>query len=241
MEEIEDKGGEEKGYSREEVEQMINDALEKQKGGDDQTQVLSKLVTLLEDKDKGKEHVFEGDRGYVAQEDIDEDDRMEMPEVFFTHQFGYHIVDDKRNGHPVRTPYGNEIVFKPIATKMRQNGPDMDHVHISTYATYSKREAEWLKEHSLYGIKFFSRMDEAEKNTIQRSTLVARFYMQYQGMSASQLIQQCKNYNLTPGETAVEMRQMLAEVKADEALREKGKRSKEILEGAQKDHEAINS
>lgn len=92
---------------------------------------------------------------YTDIRDIDPDDFMKVPAVFTSYGTGYVIVDDKRNGRPVRTPYGNLIKFKFSASRITRVGRTEQYSSFCSYTTHSKKEAEWLRNHTKYKIEFF--------------------------------------------------------------------------------------
>lgn len=247
VEETERQDGSSEGkYSEEDVKKMIDEQLKEVKnkessGSSDVGEAMEKLATLLSEKQNGKKDLeFAGDRKYVSIEDIDPEDRMESPAIFFTHQYGYLIVDDKRNGHPVPTPFGNKIQFNLMASKKHQKGRDEYHHHIATYSTYSKKEAEWLRNHRLFNIKFFDRIDHATQAHAQEAAAVARYYTELSNLRMSQLIEQAKNAGISVSMERDDMLHALAQNKAKKAAEQRKRVSRSILEGSQEDQEELD-
>lgn len=92
--------------------------------------------------------------GYLDPSLIDEDDILEEKDYvrFYAHVSGYVIVDDLRNGIPIRTPYGNKIEFKYFGSKSSGTGRFEEREHISSYTCKSKKEVEWIRSHTLFGV-----------------------------------------------------------------------------------------
>lgn len=99
---------------------------------------------------------------YYRPEEIDLNDVLKDPVVFYAYGTGYAIADDKRNGKPQLTPFGNTIFFAHQATqKVKVDGKNTQLYSYSTYPSYSKKESQWLREHSRFGIHFFETAKEA--------------------------------------------------------------------------------
>lgn len=148
---------------------------------------------------------------FVNEKDIDPDDLDEKGVLFCAWSTGYFIADDKRQGFPVRTPFGNVLHFKFMGqTKTRD---DNGKVVLNTYSAYlsqSKKEQKWLREHGFFSIKFFETAKEALSADTQLAQKLARYVSTVMGMDQDKVLINCKSYGVPIGDDMRVMRVSLA-------------------------------
>ena len=150
----------------------LKEKAEKSAPVSDTSAVLTELVNQLKEKPDSEKYC--GGNAYVKQEDIDPEDQLEQGVTFFCHQTGHVIVDDKRQGHPVRTPFGEPILFQYQSTKSVKTGRETKLQTLSAYTSWSKMEVNWLKEHSLFGSMFFENHQHALSMDGRRAAILAQ-------------------------------------------------------------------
>lgn len=147
-------------------------------------------------KEKTDYEKFDGKK-FVDVRDIDPEDYDNKGQIFFSYSVGYVIVDDVRNGHPVRTPFGNVIFFQYQASKRTRFGK---YDEISTYCAYishSKKEQAWLREHKYYGAKFFQNVHQAIQIDAYKASKIARAITWVDNLDQHALIKRCKENGVT--------------------------------------------
>lgn len=221
------------GLTKEDVNKLVEERLKEIKGGGSHQDFVEAIKEL-----KGEDV---RDMKYVPEQYIDEDDLMDEPAVFFCYKSGYAIVDDIRNGHSVRTPFGNVIWFKYEASKKRQKGRETNHIHIAKYATRSQKEATWLRDHSMFGVIFFDRLGEASDELATKSALIAAYYDVYRNAKASELITYCQNMGIQPKDSPQTMRIALAQKRAEADLRDQKGRTQDQVETTAKEELIVGS
>ena len=97
----------------------------------------------------------------VTQGQINIEDVMETPVVFYAHNCGYLIVDDSKHGQSVRAPY-KPIMFEFHFNKLTGKGKEQDIINYSKYVCSSKLEYEFLKSHTFFNIIFFESRKDLE-------------------------------------------------------------------------------
>lgn len=104
-----------------------------------------------------------GTRVYPVEE-LPKGDYLEDPVVFFAYSYYYSIFGDKRKGQLVSTPFNRPIKFKVLYRSQRRDrlNKGAETVTVSQAAISSKKEVEWLRQHSLYGIKFFESIKKVQ-------------------------------------------------------------------------------
>lgn len=132
---------------------------------------MERLVALLEQKNHANNLGFAFEGGYATEAQIDPDDVLDPTEwvSFVSHFTSFIIVDDTRNGRAVQAP------FKPIKfvySSSTITAGENDEKNISNTCIYvckSKKELEWLRNHSTFGYYFFDNMKDAKDVTIKKA------------------------------------------------------------------------
>lgn len=130
---------------------------------------------------------------YKDVKDIDPADYDPVGCVFTSYGTGYVIVDDVRQGQPVKTPYGRIFVFKQNLGRITKIGP-----HAETYSalcvfhTRSKREIEWLKQHRKFGIEFFLDSKEALNANAYAAQILSAVNTEVRALDQSDILSRAK-------------------------------------------------
>jgi|GEM_PF-4278457 hypothetical protein len=131
--------------------------------------------------------------------DIDLEDTLDVPVTFFTYCIAYVTLDDKRFGREVKNPAGRRINFKHVQTLRIAGGRPRDDkwIQISTYTTWSKKEAMWLERHSKFNVKFHKTVqkEHAENTELMLAQMEASSYVSALGQH--ELLADYKN-NINP-------------------------------------------
>lgn len=89
----------------------------------------------------------------VSMDEIDPEDVLEDPVLFFCWGSATAIWDDYRNGLAIDTPYKRPIVFYPLS---RMRSKVTGKIQTICFAkVYSKKEAEFVRRHSEWQSKYF--------------------------------------------------------------------------------------
>lgn len=128
---------------------------------------LEKLVDDTIDKKIGRIKTavggesLRGEQIYDAGE-IDETDYLEEPAVFFAYSSFFRIQDDRRFGQNVMIPYGKAARFKRLYRYHKGKSRfDTQTISVCQAVIRSKKIAEWLRSHTLFGVRFFETLDDA--------------------------------------------------------------------------------
>lgn len=146
------------------------------------------------------------------------DDWLETPATFFTFAFGVSIHGDRKRG-VLTTPPNGAIKFKPIlrSKKKGRHGPQV--ISVSSIRVHSKREAEYLRGHSWFGIKFFESVSEAITVDTTWAQKLVEANQSVQSLSDQQIIARCQMENLYIGTDTDTMRKQLVELIAKRNIR----------------------
>lgn len=172
----------------------------------------------------------------IDESQIPTDDYLETPVLFFSPCGGTVIVDDKRQGYRVLPPFGiDEIWFdNPAGTKI-QKGKDLHLIVISTYLCKSKKLAEWLRKHTLFGTKFHESIEQTISRDVVRAQKLSRTMTDVQQYSPHDLIRHAKTYKIEIGTDYDKMRFKLAEVMVDAEESREIHSAEQALLSSQKD------
>lgn len=175
---------------------------------DDITKVIQASVNTR-DRDLNYE-------GGIKEEDIPVDDFIDEGIRFCAPSGGYVIVDDRRKGHRVLIPYNKpHIFFEYEATRRVQQGKYETIAPYSVYISKSKKEAEWLRNHSHYNVLFYESATDAVSADVIRMQKLARMMTLLQHYSLPDLIKRCREYSIAPSEEPSKMRSQLAHAMVD--------------------------
>lgn len=141
----------------------------------DQGDALRQLADILQNNRTGNSNSFSFQETYAAESQIDPEDVLEVQDwvSFVSHFTSYIIVDDTRNGRPVRAP------FKPIAFVYDSHvitagqNDEQNIFNTCTYVCKSKKELEWLRGHSNFGLYFFDSIKAARSITGEKAAKLA--------------------------------------------------------------------
>lgn len=157
---------------------------------------LDRLTDATRDAGTGEDR-FIGVRP-VSMEDIDRDDLMTTPSLFFAYSYAYTVWDDKKFGRTINAPYGAPIKFKMIQRTVDRAIPrSPKFVTVSSTVVYSKKVYNFLKEHSLLGIKFFESANEVRELTASLAEMISIAYGSVQNYTEQEVIVHCRAETIT--------------------------------------------
>lgn len=157
---------------------------------------LAKLLALFT---KSQRNPNDGDKNSnygmppITDSNIDPDDVLTVPAMFFSYSFKYAIYDDVRNGRPVAIPVGI-VKFNPVHRSVQGGGRySPAYSNLSIALVWSKKQVEWLKQHSLFGTYFFENRDGGKNMTPDEQEVRAKAYSSVQSLQGHQLRARCVN------------------------------------------------
>lgn len=168
----------------------------------------------LEDKIKNTSKKVE-DSTYI--DDIT-DDYLEFPVIFFAYENSKFIHGDYRNGREVVAPDG-KIKFETIIRQKRKDRSGGEQViSVSSAKIQSKRQVEFLRNHTHYGITFYEHIDSAKNVDAIWASKLIEANASLARLSDAQIIEKCKRDGVKISSNLTEMRKALLEKIAKEQL-----------------------
>ena len=175
---------------------------------------VQQMLAEFEKKILGKVTDFGRDKSPdISHEEVDEDDILPKGKeiTFFSHSQGKCIMDDKRHGKVSYPPYsemvqGEDGIKRMVSAPYRftkffsremysaQNKKIKKWVCICVVE--SKKRAEWLRKHSLFGIAFYEKMEHAINVDSYMQDKLIETYNYINTLSDTVIIQRCKNENI---------------------------------------------
>lgn len=122
------------------------------------TEELAKALVTIANNSEQAQEAYDPAK-YLSPAQVASDDILEEVVVFWASGFGLVLGDDKKNGIPIRPPYG-AVLFEPVGENRQQRGKDIDVNIWSKHVCESKKELEFLRNHTLFGIRFFEKAGE---------------------------------------------------------------------------------
>ncbi len=128
---------------------------------------------------------------------IDKDDVMDGVAIFFAKSAAYALYDDVRNGHTIRTPYGRSFKFKLLIRQVdKTSARNPVYLSLSALQVRSKKEYEWLKAHTLFGIKFYEQKDGGKEISEDLQDLIVKAWQITSQMDDHTVMQRCNGENI---------------------------------------------
>lgn len=217
--------------SPEQLNELIDRAVEAKIDSKPKINEISNIEKILKTIKESTSDKSINSTGYTRVEDIDPKDVLPEDEyiTFFSPFTGYAIVDDKRKSHMVKLPFGKEsIMFEYQWTKQRPQGKEIELINLSKYVCTSKREAEWLKQHSMYGVKFFVDTKKSINSDMQKMSKVAKYITVLEKMGQSQIMNMYRAMGNEPISDVHAMKIAIASERADAEIKQ-DRRSEEMV------------
>lgn len=185
----------------------------------DQGALLEKLVDKISGN-KSDTNGFIFEHNYVGEHDFDPEDVLEKEDwvTFVSHTVGHVIVDDLRNGKPVRVPFG-KISFEYESTRKVTNGNEVDLYNLCKYTCKSKKELAWLQAHSKYGALFFDNIKGAKSVDGAKAIKLASVMRGLQAMGQHDIINTARNYGLNIGSEINILRGEIAQIIVEQQIK----------------------
>lgn len=178
------------------LEVLVSYAKEKKNGGNSDSNdklaaAIEKLAEASLNANDSADNRFLGRRP-VESVRIDKDDVMDGFAIFFAKSVSFALYDDQRNGFTIKTPYGRAFKFKTlqrVVDKASTRTPV--YMSLSAVVIKSKKEAQWLREHTLFGIKFFERKDDGKEISEDLADKIVKAWQIVSQMDDHTVLQRC--------------------------------------------------
>lgn len=200
-----------------------------QLGQEDLMAMLGELRAELDELKKSETRAFEDDEYNAV------DDYLEVPAVFFCFSQQFNIHADKRRGKESLPPLGF-VKFKPLYRYYRKNERGVDVISVSQAVIRSKEQADWLREHTRFNIKFFENINDVESVDTTLAEKMAEHSGRVGRMSDLQVIEKCKAIGVPVHADLVKLRKELIQDLAENDIKKKENKKKEFF-NAERDDE----
>lgn len=151
----------------------------------DMSVMIAKIVNQIKAGENGGEY---NPYKYFTPEELEPEDVLPEPTIFYAYSTGYVITDDLRNGKSVKTPYGNTIFFNFQATQQVKSRNGIDLQSYCTYPSYSKKEVAWLKQHRFFGMHFFETIKEAIETNSEIASKITKHFSSLSALTPEKII-----------------------------------------------------
>lgn len=189
------------------------------KGSNETVEAITALVEQM--KERPDEEKYGGEDSYTRAEDIDPEDIIPYGQgvTFFSHHVAYVIVDDKRNGHNVRTPFHRAIKFVYQSTRTVKHGKENILHNLSAYTSHSKAEIKWLQEHKFFGTIFFTSHKDAMNIDVIRANKLARIIITLQRVDVSRIIKMASDLGIPQSDDVNVLRIAIAHMQVETQMK----------------------
>lgn len=194
---------------------------------------ITKIIAATKQSAEGIDTNWEAG---IDESKIPVDDYLDKGIMFFSPCGGTCIVDDRRKGQRVLLPYGKKVIWfgQAVATHI-QRGKDMHLIVLSNYLCKSKKEAEWIRNHSLFGTKFFESIEQTVSKDVVKMQKLSRVMTDVQQYSPHELLGHAKSYKVPIGEDFNAIRAGLAQAMVEAEEERENFSAQQALLDTQKD------
>lgn len=171
----------------------------------------AELVKMLADaiKDGNSKKIEKFDK--TAYRDPEPGDMLEYPVVFWSQGLNFVIGDDKDPvGRPIPAPLG-VIVFKPNSAKKIFKGKEANMLILCKHMCQSKKELEFLRNHSVFNIRIFEKATSAETIDTRYASLIAQYSASLKNTEAYRVVEQARTLGIAITDDVDGMRLQIAQ------------------------------
>jgi hypothetical protein len=173
---------------------------------------------------------LETTKAAVSDYDYDEDnpveDFLEQPAVFFAFSTTYSIFGDKRKNRESLPPRDEPVKFEKLYRYQKpssggKRGSEV--ITVSQAVIRSKSTAEWLRGHTLFGIKFFENINKAQNVNVTLAEKMSEMNGVVMNMNDHAVIERAKREQIpiTSGDISLLRKQLVRKLAEDAIKREK--------------------
>jgi len=172
--EVVQKLSKEKDYSKTKTDALLEDMLDAIRQGNEGTRTISL-------------------RQY-SEEEINVDDYLEEPVMVYCYRFLHICIGDTRWGQPVKTPYNRPIRFKPLYRYQKPGVSryDTEIVSMSCAILRSKKERDFIRNHTHFGICYFESPKETHNIERQLADKLVEMSNMLNSMSQFEVIERAR-------------------------------------------------
>tara|TARA_R100000995_G_scaffold84922_1_gene65885 strand:- start:7535 stop:8320 length:786 start_codon:yes stop_codon:yes gene_type:complete len=123
-----------------------------------------------------------------------EDDYLEDPVMFFSYGSTWRVYGDKRRGKIVHAPVDGGIKFSKAYRYERRTAArrGMEIVSVCSVTVQSKALVKWLREHTLFGVKFFESISDASSVDVTFAEKMTEINHMVSNMSDMQAVERAR-------------------------------------------------
>lgn len=204
-----------------------------QNGATDMTRLLQEINKGNPESNKARSYKMP-----VSFDQIDRDDILDKPAIFFCYSSNFFLIDDSRNGQVIQSPYNCVIKFHTILSRIDNlaNG-EQKRVTVCQARVFSKKEAEWLRNHTVFGSRFHEDQDSAERISPEFALKLTSAQQMISNYGYNQVIDACKALGIPVSQDVSSMRSELIMRYANDLVTEELRFKAELSKGMFNDFE----
>ena len=174
-------------------------------------------------------------------EGFDKDDYMVEPTLFFCFKDRHSIYCDKKIYGNTPPPNG-PIKFMPLYRYKKKFTKGEKAITISQYASYSKKEVEWLKQHEDFEVQFFENIDDTYGKNAMLADAMTNISHTINNLSDIDVINRCKNEGIpVSSDNPDKLRKILIGKLAEKELKlDKDRKTSAYIKSLDKVEKTIN-
>jgi len=162
---------------------------------------------------------------------FDENDWDEKGVDFFSYRVMTVLASDRRNGYETMPPNG-PIIFEYKVGITKKEGKETNIINICGFTSHSKKEIEWIKNHTEFKAGIISEKfnKDITHNQVMKATRAAKHVNHISVLPINVVIQRCKENSIPLLEDLEMMRGMLADHLVNKEIDEETNRAQKIFQ-----------
>jgi len=198
---------------------------------------LERILSVVTAK---KEEELDLHAGIVA-EKIPLEDIDPHGVVFYAPLAGYVISGDTKNGIPIKLPWGKKsIFFEHMHTKIIKTGKYDEVAPLSKYHSSSKKEIEWLRNHSMCNVLFYESSPSMKVREASTAARLADILAGIKDLDLHEIVKRCHAEGVGVNDSIEDMRVGLAYKTLEKELSKDKELAKTRLENTEKASKLLN-
>ena len=160
----------------------------------------------------------------VTPDNLDMNDVLTEPVTFFAYSYIFGFNGYKKYGQLIENPMKRSIRFHHLYRYSKGTGRGKEFVSMCVAKIYSKKEAEYVRNSPLYGIRFFEDISKASSVDIGFAQKLSDATHSLSGLNDHQIVQKAiQQYKIAPSTDIEKMRSELIHKIAEDLIQDNKK------------------
>jgi len=153
-------------------------------------------------------------------DNIDYDDVLAEPVTFFAYSYSFSFFGYKKYGREIDNPFGRPIQFNHLYRYAKGTGRHREWVNMCVAKIYSKKEAEYVRNNPLFGVRFFEDIGRASSVDVSFAQLLSDAGNSISMLNEHQIVHKAISMGISASTDVEDMRKKLIYKIAEDTMRD---------------------